>query len=81
MIHQMPGRWSDDETTNPLYADERNFYKVEAWTADGLHIQRLLYAGSRLDKAQAILNASIRFNKAGHYTIRQRARVLDKWPK
>ena len=22
--------WSDEETENPLYADERNFYKVES---------------------------------------------------
>jgi hypothetical protein len=25
---------SDEETTHPLYADDRNFYKVE-WTQDG----------------------------------------------
>ena len=24
--------WSDEETDNPLYADDRNFYKVEKWT-------------------------------------------------
>jgi hypothetical protein len=24
--------WSDEETDYPLYADRRNFYKVEKWT-------------------------------------------------
>jgi hypothetical protein len=36
MIERAPGRWSDEETADPLYADERNFYKVEAWTRDSL---------------------------------------------
>jgi hypothetical protein len=27
--------WSDEETDNPLLADDRNFYKVEKWTRDG----------------------------------------------
>jgi hypothetical protein len=26
--------WSDEETNDPLYADDRNFYKVELWTRD-----------------------------------------------
>jgi hypothetical protein len=26
--------WSDDETDNPLLADEHNYYKVEKWTKD-----------------------------------------------
>ena len=37
--------WSDEETRDPLYADDRNFYKVEQWTRDGMRIERLLYAG------------------------------------
>ena len=24
--------WSDEQTDDPLYADLRNFYKVEAWS-------------------------------------------------
>ena len=27
--------WSDEETQDPLYADDRNFYKVEKWTKEG----------------------------------------------
>jgi hypothetical protein len=27
--------WSDEETRDPLYADDRNFFKVEQWTPDG----------------------------------------------
>jgi len=40
--------WSDEETDNPLYADGRNFYKVEKWTRDGMKVDRVLYAGSNL---------------------------------
>jgi hypothetical protein len=28
-------RQSDEETDEPLIADDRNFYKVEKWTKDG----------------------------------------------
>jgi hypothetical protein len=41
------------ETADPRYADERNFYKVEQWTRDGQHIDRLLFAGNNLDQAEA----------------------------
>jgi hypothetical protein len=37
-----------------LVADRRNFFKVELWTRDGLHIERLLFAGNSLDKARGI---------------------------
>ncbi len=30
--------WSDEETDDPLYADRRNFYKVEKWSRDGLRM-------------------------------------------
>jgi hypothetical protein len=39
--------WSDEETDNPLCADDRNFYKVEKWTKDGTKIDCLLYAGKQ----------------------------------
>ncbi len=42
--------WSEEETKNALYADDRNFYKVEKWTKDGATVDRLLYAGNNLDK-------------------------------
>ena len=25
--------WSDEETDDPLYAERRNFFKVEKWSA------------------------------------------------
>ncbi len=43
-------RWSDEETNDPLYAGDRNFYKVELWTEDEQHIIDLLYAGNNLIK-------------------------------
>jgi hypothetical protein len=39
--------WSDEETRDPLYADDRMFYKVEKWTRDGMAVDGLLYAGNR----------------------------------
>jgi hypothetical protein len=32
-----------EETEDPLYADKRNFYKVEKWTRDGTKVDSLLY--------------------------------------
>jgi hypothetical protein len=31
----------DEETDDPLVADDRNFYKVEKWTRDGMKVDRL----------------------------------------
>jgi hypothetical protein len=45
-----------------LVADRRNFFKVELWTRDGLHIERLLFAGISFDKARAVFGA---FTKNG----------------
>jgi hypothetical protein len=53
-------KWSDDETDQPLIADDRNFYKVEKWTKDGSKVDHMLYAGSSLDKAQAIFAAAVK---------------------
>ena len=46
--------WSEEETDNPAYADDRNFYKVEKWTKDGTKVDRLLYAGNNLEKARTV---------------------------
>jgi hypothetical protein len=77
----MTERWSEEETNNPVYADTRNFLKVEEWTTGDLHVARLIYVGNRIDKAHDIFDAAIRFNIAGRYTIRQSIRVVEKWPK
>jgi hypothetical protein len=74
-------RWSDEETSDPLYADDRNFYKVEIWTDDDLHVTAMLYAGTSLERARSIFADATSRRPRGHYTIRQRIRVLDKWPK
>ena len=31
--------WSDEETDDPVYADRRNFYKVEKWSRVGHEAQ------------------------------------------
>jgi hypothetical protein len=73
--------WSDEETDDPLYADDRNFYKVEAWSRNGVHIIALLYAGNNLDKAREVFAAAIYHRPRIRLTIRQWTRVLDEWPK
>ena len=56
--------WSDEETDNPLRADDRNFYKLEKWTKDGLKIERMLYAGNNLDKARKLFAEANRASAA-----------------
>jgi hypothetical protein len=64
---------------NPLYADERNFYKRK-WTKDGSKIDRMLYAGSNLDKARQLFAEAVKHRPRIRLTIRQRTRVLQQWP-
>jgi hypothetical protein len=75
-----PGDWSDEQTDDPLYADDRNFYKVEKWTRDGSKVDSLLYADNNLDKARAIFAQAIKHRPRIRLTIRQRARVLRQYP-
>ncbi len=72
--------WPDEETDDPIHADRRNFYKVEAWSGDGNRIDALLYAGNNLRKAQEIFVATVRHRPHIRLTIRQRTRVLQQWP-
>jgi hypothetical protein len=73
--------WSDEETDEPLIADNRNYYKVEKWTKDGTKVDRMLYIGSSLDKAREVFAAAIKHRPRIRPTIRQRTRVLEEWPK
>ena len=68
--------WSDEETSEPLLADHRNFFKVEKWTKDG-RVECMLYAGNNLDKAQEIFAEAVKHRPRIKLTIRQRARVLQ----
>ena len=72
---------SDEETDEPLIANDRNYYKVEKWTKDGSKVERTLYAGSNLDKAREVFAAAIYHRPRIRLTIRQRSRVLEEWPK
>jgi hypothetical protein len=70
-----------EETDDPLVADQRNFFKVELWTRDGRHVERLLFAGNSLDEARAQFAAYGRRRPRARLTIRQRSRMLEEWPK
>ena len=74
-------KWSDEQTDEPLIADHRNFYKVEKWTKDGARVERMLYAGSNLDKAREVFASAIYHRPRIRLTIRQRTQVLEEWPK
>jgi hypothetical protein len=67
----------DEETDNPLFADQRNFYKVEKF---GRSRAGSLYAGSNLDKAREIYAAAVKHRPRIRSTIRQRTRVLQQRP-
>ena len=73
--------WSDEETDKPLYADDRNFYKVEKWTKDGTTVDHMLYAGNNLEKAREIFAKAVKHRPRIRLTIRQRTRVLEQWPR
>ena len=72
--------WSDEQTDNSLYAHDRNFHKVEKWTRDGTKVDRLLYAGNSLEKARKLFATAIKHRPRIRLTIRQRTRVLERWP-
>jgi hypothetical protein len=72
--------WSNEETDNPLKADDRNFYKLEKWTKDGSKVDRLLYAGASLNKARKLFDAAVQHRPRIRLTIRQGTRVLEQWP-
>ena len=63
-----------------LYADQRNFFKVEKCTRDGVKVDSLLYGGNNLDKAREVFDSAIR-RRPRIRTIRQRMRALDEWPR
>jgi hypothetical protein len=70
----------DEETNEPLLAVHRNYYKVEKWAKDD-RVERMLYAGSNLGRAQSVFESAIKHRPRIRLTIRQRTRVLQQWPK
>jgi hypothetical protein len=82
-LSEPPTRANDpfhEETDDPLVADRRNFFKVELWTRDGQHVERLLFAGNSLDEARALFARYGKRRPRAHLTIRQRSRVLAERP-
>jgi hypothetical protein len=70
--------WSVEETDDPVYADRRNFYKVEKWSRDGLRVELMLYAGNNLDKARRIFERASKHRPRIRLTLRQRMRVIER---
>jgi hypothetical protein len=57
---------------NPVLADDRNFYKIETWTKEGLHITDLLYVGNELEKARRIFTAATKSRPGRPYATSRR---------
>ena len=80
----MPDEMAEDlpneETDSPDFADQQNFYKVEKWTKDGTKVDRMLYAGNNLDRARHLFAEAVKHRPRIRPTIRQRTRVLQRWP-
>ena len=55
------------------------FYKVEQWSRDGMHVERLLYAGNSLAKAEDSFARAVRHRPRIRLTLRQRTRVLQQY--
>src|ERR1700748_2216086 len=72
--------WSEKQTDDPHYADEHNFYKVEAWSRDDQHIVVMLFAGASLRQARDIFDSEVKRRPRTRLTIRQGSRVMRKWP-
>ena len=53
--------WSDEEPHDPLYADRRNFYKVEKWSRDGLRVELVLYAGNNLGSSVSFVCSRLKY--------------------
>jgi hypothetical protein len=70
----------DEETDEPLIANDRNYFKVEKWTKDGSKIERMLYAGNSLLRAESVFKAAIEHRQRIRLTIRHGPRVLQQWP-
>jgi hypothetical protein len=64
--------WTYEEADDPLYADRRNFYKVEKWSRDGQRIEESLFAGSSLDKARRVFDRFTTRRPRSRLTIHQR---------
>jgi hypothetical protein len=80
-LAEQMSKWSDEETSEPLIADDRNFYKVEKWTKDGAKVDCMLFASSNLDKAREVFIEAIKHRPRIRLTIRQKTQVLERWPK
>jgi hypothetical protein len=70
-----------EETANKIYADHRNFFKVEKWTKDGSKIDSMIFAGNDLGRARAVFEGEIKRRPRIRLTIRRRTQIIDQWPR
>lgn len=73
-----PFAYQEAETWQEAW--ERNFYAVEKWSKDGQQPDSLVHGSNNLMKARDAFDDIVRRRPRGRYVLRQRARVLRKWP-
>jgi hypothetical protein len=68
----------DEETDDPLIANDRNYFKVEKWTKDGSKVDRMLYAGNSLLRAESVFggNQASAAHQADHPATVSRAAAV-----
>lgn len=68
-----------DETTDPIIADQRNYYRVEKWTKDTTKVDRLRYAGDNLEKARDVFPQAVKHRQRIRLAVRQQSYMLHGW--
>lgn len=69
-----------DDTTDPVEALRARYYMVELRTFDDRRVARLIIGTQSLDRARAAFDAVVADKPLQPVTLRQRARVLRRWP-
>jgi hypothetical protein len=69
--------WTPKDT---FVSDDMSFFRVELRMPDDQPVKRVLFADNRLDKAREIFGEAVKKRPGSRYTIRERCRVLAKWP-
>ena len=76
----MADDWTHQQTEKRGVCRPTQLYRVEKWTKDGSKVDRLLYAGNDLDMARELFREAVSQRPRIRLTIRQRSRVLERWP-
>jgi hypothetical protein len=63
-----------------LRPNDNGLASIEKCTRDGTKVDSLLYAGNSLGRARSVFERAIKHRPRIRPTLRQRMRLLDRWP-